>query len=195
MNVKNSKRAFVLCGGKSSRMGTDKGLALYHGKEMVRHLIDVLEPLFSEVVLIANNPAYTKFGLPVYHDLICGTGPMGGIFTGLKNSDSSWNFFIACDMPFMSDRVIGKLQNETDDVDAIVALHHALQEPLCTFYNKSCISFIEKQMAVNNFKLQDLLSVIRVKNVDVSDTFLPGQDPFRNINTLDELIIINKYES
>ncbi len=192
MNVKNRERAFVLCGGKSSRMGTDKGLALYRGKEMVCHVIDVLQPLFSEVVLIANNPAYTKFGLPVFHDLISGTGPMGGIYTGLINSDTPWNFFIACDMPFITDRVIGKLQNETDVGDAIVALHNNLQEPLCTFYNKSCISFIEKQMAVNNFKLQDLISILRVKNVDVSGTFLPGQDPFRNINTLDELININK---
>ncbi len=32
----------ILAGGKSSRMGTDKGLIDFNGKKMIQHLIDVL---------------------------------------------------------------------------------------------------------------------------------------------------------
>ncbi|MDQ3049632.1 MAG: molybdenum cofactor guanylyltransferase [Bacteroidota bacterium] len=192
MNVTHHKTAFILCGGKSSRMGTEKGLALYKDKALVRHVLDLVAPVFQDVFIIANNPAYTKFGFPVYEDLIPGKGPVGGIYTGLTYSATPWNFFIACDMPFMTTHVIEKMLNEPDEEDAVVAYQNNSPEPLCAFYNKSCLTHIEKQLAENNFKLQDLISLVRVKKVDFTGLFLPESNPFRNINTLEELISINK---
>jgi molybdopterin-guanine dinucleotide biosynthesis protein A len=105
--------AFILAGGKSVRMGTDKGLVDFKGKPMIKHLIEIVQPLFSDVIIISNNEAYQKFGLPVLKDRIKDLGPIGGLLTGLKYTNTDWNFFIACDLPFVQTKVINLLNDET----------------------------------------------------------------------------------
>ena len=184
--------AIILSGGKSSRMGTDKGLVLFNGKELVKYAAGLVDPIFYDAFIVANDPAYMKFELPVYEDLIVDTGPIGGIFTGLTYSTTAWNFFIACDMPFMTTNVIEKLIHSLGDADAVVACHEQAHEPLCAFYNKSCLPVIEKQLAGQNYKLHDLFPLLRVREVDLTDEFLSESNPFRNINTKDELLKLNK---
>jgi len=55
----------VLCGGKSSRIGKDKGMLLYNNKCLVLHAIDIINPYCTEVILSTNNPEYAKFGYSI----------------------------------------------------------------------------------------------------------------------------------
>ncbi len=43
-------------------MGQDKGLMLLDEKPMIQYIIDVVKPLVEEIIIIANNDEYTKFG-------------------------------------------------------------------------------------------------------------------------------------
>jgi len=192
MEACNPITAIILSGGKSSRMGTDKGLTLLNEKPMTQYAIDLLSPLFCETLIIANDPSYGVFELPVYEDLLADRGPLGGIYTGLTFSTTPWNFFIACDMPFMTTHVIEKLLMHMTDCDIVVAVHNQSPEPMCALYNKSCLTVVEKQLALEKYKLQDLYPLLRVKEVDFTQEFLSESNPFLNINTMEELLKLKK---
>jgi len=188
----DSVTAIILSGGKSTRMGNDKGMSLLHDKELVSYTLDLLTLLFNSIIIVANDSAYRKYGYPVYEDLVKDSGPIGGIFTGLSHSKSSWNFFIACDMPFMTKSIIEKLSLSCYDCDAVIPVHQQFPEPLCAFYNQSSLPVVENQIKKENNKLQSLLPLLNVKKVDFSHTFLAASNPFLNVNTGDELLKLNK---
>ena len=70
----------VLSGGKSSRMGKEKGLCLLHDKPLVKYSIDVLKKVCHPIILGANREEYIKFGLPVVKDEINNIGPISNLF-------------------------------------------------------------------------------------------------------------------
>ena len=75
MKSKNNITGIILAGGKSSRMGTEKGLILYKNKPFVEHIIEAMNPLVDNIIIISNNKAYKSFGFRCYEDLI--KNPLG----------------------------------------------------------------------------------------------------------------------
>lgn len=187
LNSLKSVTAFILAGGKSSRMGEDKGVMIFKGKPLVLHLIELLKPVFHEVQIITNNEAYSKFGLTIRKDIIKDKGPLAGIYAGLTYSETPWNFFVACDMPFISIKVIDHLLKNLHDVDLVVPFYHHLPEPLCAFYNVSCLPVIEKQLANGENKIQDIFPFLKMLPVDVTEIVSMNQNPFSNLNTKEDL--------
>lgn len=83
----------ILAGGGSRRMGRDKA-RLRLGEHT----------MLGQVKVTAR-----ALGLPVRvlkRDAIPPCGPLGGIFTGLKESQTDAVLFLACDMPFVSARLL-----------------------------------------------------------------------------------------
>ncbi|HMT28108.1 MAG TPA: molybdenum cofactor guanylyltransferase [Bacteroidia bacterium] len=187
MNFLKSYTAFILAGGKSSRMGEDKGMVLFKGKEMVVWMIELLKPHFKEVCIISNNPAYAKFNLPVHSDLIKNQGPLGGLYTGLTYSSTPWNLFLACDMPFMNMDIIQHLAAGLKEYDAVVPFQNEHPEPLCAFYNKSCLPVIENQLQNGDNKIQDFYKLVNSNYINIMGLYSSVQNPFHNINTKEEL--------
>lgn len=66
----------VLAGGRSSRFGTDKALALYRGGTLLDHAIAALEPLVAEVVLAGRTHPHLRV---VADRPGPGMGPLGGL--------------------------------------------------------------------------------------------------------------------
>ena len=58
--VQNLMNAYVLAGGKSSRMGADKGLILLNDKPMIQYVIEQLKPLCKNIFIVTNNSEYKK---------------------------------------------------------------------------------------------------------------------------------------
>ena len=110
----------ILAGGKSSRMGEDKGLMSFKGKAMIQHIIDAVKPLVSTIVIIANNKDYEQFGYPVYEDIIKGKGPLAGIYTGLTHSKAEKNMVLSCDVPFVNGEILKLLIEACKDVDVAI---------------------------------------------------------------------------
>ena len=50
----------ILAGGKSSRMGEDKGLVLLNGKPMIQYVIEALKEVVSNIIIISNINIYVK---------------------------------------------------------------------------------------------------------------------------------------
>jgi molybdopterin-guanine dinucleotide biosynthesis protein A len=174
---------YILAGGKSSRMGMDKGLMLLNGKAVVQYVIDALKPVMNRIVIVSNNHEYQKFGLEVIEDLIKDIGPAGGIYTALNHSDSQRNFIVSCDMPFVSSEAIKFLIEGSTPSEITLPIHNQILEPLFGVYSKTCLFKWNELIERRIIKLQDLAEqfIMLKLNVDGNENF--NELLFTNINT------------
>ena len=91
MAVKNNITGIILAGGKSSRMGSDKGFLKLNDKRFVLYSIEALKPLVSEILIVSDNENYDTFGYKRIEDIIKNSGPVAGIYSGLKASKTEYN--------------------------------------------------------------------------------------------------------
>ena len=82
----------ILAGGKSSRMGTDKGLMRLNGKPMIQHILDPMAKICQRILIITGNPMYGMFGFELVNDEAPDYGPVMGILSGLKQSQNRTEF-------------------------------------------------------------------------------------------------------
>ncbi len=177
----------IMAGGKSSRMGTDKGLLHFDGKPMVQHVIEAVASVTKQLIVVANNPEYERFGWPVEADRISNCGPLGGIYTGLLASTTAKNIVVACDLPFINEGLLRYLIDESEGADVAISTHHQHIEPLVGVYHKSCITPFEKALKAQQLKLTEVFRSIELKQVPVHQCSFYSEQLFRNINTKEEL--------
>lgn len=91
---------YVLAGGRSSRMGTDKAFLQLAGKPLVAHAVAKLRHICAEVYILGSNPALAAYA-PLVPDLHPNCGPVGGIEAALAHTARDWNLILAVDMPFL----------------------------------------------------------------------------------------------
>jgi molybdopterin-guanine dinucleotide biosynthesis protein A len=176
----------ILAGGLSSRMGLDKAFLSFSGRPLVEMVIDRLRPLFSELVIVSNNPKiYKKHNLKVIQDILPRKGPLGGIYTGLVASENNYNFIVACDMPFLNPGLIRHLTEEAAGFDAVVPKFKGRYEPLCAIYSKGCIRAIEERLSKGELKIRSFFKDVKVKIITESEIskFDPRGLSFLNVNT------------
>lgn len=189
--TKNEITGIILAGGKSSRMGKDKALSDFNGKKLVSYAIETLKPLCDPLIISANQKPekYEAFGLPVISDEIKDIGPMGGILTCLKYSETQHNLIISCDTPFVNSELFRYLLNEIENFQVVVPSHETfLIEPLNAYYNTNIIGALEKSIHEGNYKLMDFFKKVRFKSVGINEK-LPfyKEHLFLNINTMKDM--------
>jgi len=178
----------ILAGGKSQRMGEDKGLLPYRGKLMVEHVIAQLAKVVDEIIIISNNAEYNQFGYLVFEDLIKEKGPVGGIYTGLTNSSTETNVIVSCDTPHVSHQLLNQLLTCQGNYDVTVPSHNARVHPLIGIYQKKCASIFKSAIDQDQLKLMSVneqthLNIVTIdRNLEFYDVNL-----FKNINTPEDL--------
>ncbi|QBN18015.1 molybdenum cofactor guanylyltransferase [Flavobacterium nackdongense] len=178
---------YILAGGKSSRMGTDKGLLLFEGKPMIQYVIEQMQPIFSKVVIVSNNPEYEKFGFEVIPDLIKDSGPAGGIYTALNHSDTKLNFMVSCDMPFVTAAAIEFVIKNSEESQIVLLENKARIEPLFGIYAKDCEPIWLELMEQKVIKLQEMVLRFQLKTIPVENNEIFATSFFKNINTKEDL--------
>jgi len=186
-NNSSSVNGYILAGGKSLRMGEDKGLMLLNGKPMIAHVIEQLKPAVQKVFIISNNKAYEQFGLEVISDLVTDIGPAGGILTALSQTNSTYNFICSCDMPFIKTKAINFLIEHSFDYDISVAVYQDKIQPLFGVYSKNCLAEWKSQIQKNNFKLQELICYFNTQKLEMKNMQLFDEAIFINVNSKSEL--------
>lgn len=179
--------AIILAGGKSSRMGEDKGLVHFNGKPLVEYVIEAAKKITNHVFIITSNPAYRQFGIICREDEIKDKGPLGGIYSGLLHSGTAKNLLLGCDMPFLSEKLLRALAANCGDEEVLLTEHKGLAEPLCSVYDKHCMAHIRDLLDKNQLKITDALAELktRVISFDQEDWFRGNE--FANINSIEEL--------
>lgn len=191
--------AIVLCGGRASRMGFDKAFIKIGGRTLVERQVNALKGRFRKIILVTNSPGEYKSGVrvKVVPDIVRGLGPLGGLYTGLKNSDARYNFVTACDMPFLSPDLAAYMAGSIKKgFQAVVPFYRDQYEPLCALYSRDCIDKIGEALSAGKLKLARLLSEFKVRKV-VKEELVRFGDPevfFRNINTPQDLRLLKSFE-
>jgi len=192
MNIMN---AYILAGGKSSRMGTDKGLMLLNHKLMVEHVIDALKPVVNEIFIVSNNPEYETLGFTVICDLIKDIGPAGGIFTALSHTNSEKIFIVSCDMPFINSDTIKFIFNNSSQHEITIPVNNQTIEPLLGVYSKSCLFKWGKLIENGVNKLQNLVEYFTIRKIRFEQDEFLDTIHFMNVNTKNDFenaIKVNK---
>ncbi len=91
---------FVLAGGLSSRMGTDKALLEFCGRPMVEIAVAILREFCAEVSIAGNRDDLGRFA-PVVHEGRIEAGPAAGVEAGLGAAAEEWAVFVPVDVPLV----------------------------------------------------------------------------------------------
>jgi len=154
----------ILAGGKSSRMGTDKGLIKVNNKCLIEYVIDACLPLSDNILIISNQKEYQQFNFPVHADLIKDKGPLGGIYTGLSHSEYDHNVILSCDTPMVKTSTLKRLLDALrPEINAVVPTYEDKVHPLMGGYHKNILPTVGRQIVANQLKLMDLLNLIKTE--------------------------------
>lgn len=119
----------IYAGGKSSRFGSDKTMAMFHDKPLLKHAIDKLEPQCDKVLLLGGPIRFDKITLP---DQPADEGPLGGLNAALTFASEElfhWVVTIPCDMPHLPGDIARALIMEAEETGA----------PACAAANESTL--------------------------------------------------------
>ena len=186
---KKNITGIVLAGGKSSRMGSDKGLLTINDKTFVEHVIVAMKPLVDKIIIVSNNKDYDQFGYRRVEDSIKDSGPLAGLYSGLKHSETEFNLVLSCDIPMIKTELLKKL------VDADLENHEVVQiesntktMPLIAMYKKQCMHKCLELLQQGERRLRVAVNELKTKTIIIDAEF----DQFvKNVNTKEDLKTIN----
>ena len=186
--------AFILAGGRNSRMGTNKALlrTAADSPNLIERVIDRVRSAGARnIYILANEPdPYEYLDLPVVRDEAGVQGPLAGIISGLRASPCDHNLTLACDMPNIEVGFISYMTSVIGDYDALVPrwadergnLH---LEPLHAVYRRSALPKMESCASRGEFALHSCLKHLHVRYIEGAQLlpFKPARFMFRNLNS------------
>jgi molybdopterin-guanine dinucleotide biosynthesis protein A len=167
-------------------MGRNKALLPFRGKPLIRHQLDLLQPLFTEILISANDPTpFAPFRHRVVHDVFAEPCSLSGIHALLEAVTAPRIFIVACDLPFLNPKLIRQMLSVPGDFDVIVPETHTGLEPLHAIYSRTCLPAIEVAAKEQRWKISDFYDGLWVDTMEVleSDWWVDGRSPFLNANT------------
>src|ERR1044072_7322561 len=111
----NDTEAFILTGGRSSRMGTDKSQLLIAGQTFTARIAETLSQL-TDSVMVAGREADP--GLRSFADVYPEWGALGGLHAALTACKREWAIVVACDLPFVTTELLSFLAQNGGDHEA-----------------------------------------------------------------------------
>jgi len=186
--------AFILAGGRSSRMGSDKALLSFGGKTLLERALQTVGTVVTKTYIVGPQDRYAPFG-NVIEDIYAGCGPLAGIHVGLGASTTDLNLMLSVDMPLMSARFLAWLLGYAREAREMIVVPVALggPQPLCAVYRRGVLPWAESALATGRYKIGHLFSLVPTCRVSEPTIVAAGFSPeiFRNINTsaeYDELL-------
>ena len=185
---------FVLAGGRSSRMGSDKALLPFGRANLLQLALEKAGRVAANPLIVASRERYSNFG-EVVEDVIPGCGPLGGIHAALATSRTEVNLVWSVDMPLMTvDFLLWLL-----DVAATGSEHACVPEaagrlqPLCAVYRRDALEEVEAALRSGDFKVDRLLARLPTRRIAEHEWRAAGfaEEIFCNVNTPEEYAAVS----
>jgi molybdopterin-guanine dinucleotide biosynthesis protein A len=182
--------AFVLAGGKSTRMGSDKAFVILDGSTLLSRALDLARTVTDNVHIVGSAEKFAAFA-PVVEDVFRDCGPLGGIHAALRSSPAELNLMLALDLPFVPSTLLKHLIARARSSAAIATVPRAGGgwQPLCAIYRREFADAAEKALHAGRYKIDALFNDFKVQAIEEEDLVHAGFAPaiFRNLNTKDDL--------
>lgn len=182
-----SVQGFILVGGASSRMGTDKASLLLDGRTFVQRIAEELSAVTDSVTLIGRDSGKLHLNLPSAPDAYPSWGALGGVHAALNASQLPWSLIVACDLPFVTARLFSSLTNLREDFEAVAPIQKdGHPQPLAALYRKDpCLVRADQLIKSGERRPIALLQSVRTRWTPFNEVQeLPGAEHFfDNINT------------
>jgi len=178
--------AFILAGGESRRMGTDKAQLILNGESFVERIAAALRQISSDITVVGSR-ATNPTSLPRVQDVYPNWGALGGVHTALASCKAAWGLVVACDFPFATAELFQRLTTLRDDFEAVAPIQcDGIPQPLCSLYRtEPCLERADQLINSGERKPIALLQSVQTRWVPFSEIDdLPGAERFfENINT------------
>lgn len=177
---------FILTGGKSSRMGTDKARLLLGTESFTEKIASALAAVAWRVRFVGAQMIGRDAGLFVA-DVHREWGALGGLHAALDACASEWAAVVACDLPFVTGELFVRLAGLRENFAAVVPVQADERvQPLCALYRKEpCLRRTEELITAGERRPRALLDSLSTRRVGFSELAdLPGAELFfTNVNT------------
>jgi molybdopterin-guanine dinucleotide biosynthesis protein A len=136
--LRTTVTAVTLAGGRSTRFGSDKGLATWRGRRLIDHVMDRLPAERDGTVLVIRKeqddgswPDVTT----VYDEPDRNEGPLRGVIRGLAACQTDLAWVVACDQPLISaDLLLALYKSFRPDDHALLPEWKGRLQPLTGLY-------------------------------------------------------------
>ncbi len=191
-NNSNNFIGVLLCGGKSTRMGSDKGLLFSKEQRWFEKNYNLLSKIFPKVVVSINSDQLDKYKeiKPNYEYIIDSAdfidGPLLGIISSHSKYPTNELFVLACDMIEMTETPIRNIlsfyQNKVG-YDFYLYQNETFLETLCGIYTVRGIEHLRERILEKdkNFAIHKLISSSKVFSIPVALEYI---GMFINYNSL-----------
>ncbi len=140
----SSVDAYILAGGKSERMKTNKATLPWRNRTIIEHLYAGLKKVFEEVfVVVKDRTIYEHNNFNIVLDNGTDYCPIIGIFTALSHTKKSHVFIKACDNPLFSEKLVYYMFNKIKDYDIVVPRTADGYHPLFGYYSRRCLNIFK----------------------------------------------------
>jgi len=181
--------AFVLAGGRSSRMGADKALLDFDNQKLLERALRSVSSVAGKSYIVGSKQRYGSFG-EVVEDIYPGCGPLGGIHAALTATSTDLNLILSVDMPLMTADFLRWLLDQaaaTEDSIVVPDIAGGLQ-PLCATYRRSVVNMAERALQAGDYKIGHLFSQLPTRILREPEILAAGFAAaiFQNVNTPQE---------
>jgi molybdopterin-guanine dinucleotide biosynthesis protein A len=180
-----SIEAFILAGGASTRMGTDKSRLLLDGQTFSRHIANTLLEVASEVTIVGRGSEDPQ--VKSTSDVYPGWGALGGVHAALAAARTEWALVVACDLPFVTADLFTRLAAFRKNHQAVVPIQQdGRPQPLCSLYRiDPCLGRAQELINLGKRRPLDLLKSVKTCWLPFADLqdLAEVEKFFLNINT------------
>jgi molybdopterin-guanine dinucleotide biosynthesis protein A len=184
-----SAAGIVLCGGKSTRMGTPKAWLPFGPETMLQRVVRLLAEVVSPIVVVAA----PEQDLPVLPDTVIVArderqerGPLEGLRAGLKALPAGIEkaFVTSCDVPLLAAGFVTTMLELSRGYDIAVMAIDGFTHPLSAVYSRATLPQVEQLLANDRLRPAFLFDAVSTRRVAPAEmTGDPGLRTLRNLNT------------
>jgi molybdopterin-guanine dinucleotide biosynthesis protein A len=190
MIEKNDLTVSILAGGTSSRFGEPKELFIYQGQPLLLHALDLAKKISNKIMVITNrnNQSILPSDIRKVSDVKKNCGPLGGIYTALFHSDTTFVAVMPCDMPGLTSNLYERLYRERHPEKPVALASEKGVEPMVSIWPKALISGLKKFIYLGKLEMRMVLAGLDAKIINVQNTSENFRsDLFLNINSKKDL--------
>lgn len=181
----------ILAGGKSRRMGRDKAFVEFAGAPMIQRVVFAVSQCSARALIISNEPGkHSRFGLPVYPDIIPGMGPLSGLHAAFTVTGAARVMIAPCDSPFLSPAIIKFILNyPCGAAEAVIPFVEGREQGMLAVYARGAVDRFGERIASASIMFDEFR--LGLNRIFIAEDELRAVEPdlrtFLNVNTPGDL--------